>query len=96
MALVLPFRLQIADSKTEKTDNTGWRSFVQWRPHFGDRIVRLIAHASRLPDRKDKQLKRAAEIVDVMIKSAVDGLSSLHDDTPYWLRTANSTGKVEN
>ncbi len=31
-----------------------------------------------------------------MIKRAVDRLSSLHDDTPYWLRTANSTKKVEN
>lgn len=31
-----------------------------------------------------------------MIKQAVDGLSSLYDDIPYWLRTANSTEKVEN
>ncbi|KFY97708.1 hypothetical protein V500_01952, partial [Pseudogymnoascus sp. VKM F-4518 (FW-2643)] len=89
-------RLEIADSKTEKSDNTGWWNFVQWRLHFGSRNIRRIAHASRLPDRKDKQLQRAAEIVNVMIKSAVDGLSSLNDDTPYWLRTANSTEKVEN
>ena len=31
-----------------------------------------------------------------MIKKAVDGLSLLHDDTPNWLRTANSTNRVEN
>jgi hypothetical protein len=31
-----------------------------------------------------------------MIKTAIDGLSSLHDDTPYWLRIVNSTEKVEN
>ena len=31
-----------------------------------------------------------------MIKSAVDGLSSLHDDTSYQLRTANLTEKVKN
>lgn len=37
-----------------------------------------------------------SEIVDIMIKRAVDGLSSFHNDTPYWLRTANSTKKVEN
>ena len=89
-------RLEIADSKTEKSDNTGWWNFVQWRPHFGSRNIRRIAHASRLPDRNDKQLQRASEIVSMMIKRAVDGLSSLHDDTPYWLRTANSTEKVEN
>ncbi|KFY94163.1 hypothetical protein V498_04016 [Pseudogymnoascus sp. VKM F-4517 (FW-2822)] len=89
-------RLEIADSKTEKSDNTGWWNFVQWRPHFGSRNIRRIAHASRLPDRKDKQLQRAGEIVNSMVKGAVDGLSSLNDDTPYWLRTANSTEKVEN
>jgi hypothetical protein len=89
-------RLEIADSKTEKSDNTGWWNFVQWRPHFGSRNFRRIAHASRLPDRRDKKLQRVSEIVDLMIKRAVDGLSSLHDDTPYWLRTANSTEKVEN
>jgi hypothetical protein len=49
-------RLEIADSKTEKSDNTGWWNFVQWRPHFGSRNIRRIAHANRLPDRKDKQL----------------------------------------
>ncbi|KAH6689248.1 hypothetical protein BKA61DRAFT_717661, partial [Leptodontidium sp. MPI-SDFR-AT-0119] len=59
-------RFEIADSKTEKSDNTGWWNF------------------------------RVSEIVDMMIKRAVDGLSSFHDDTPYWLRTANSTEKVEN
>jgi hypothetical protein len=49
-------RFEIADSKTEKSDNTGWWNFVQWRPHFGSRNIRRIAYASRLPDRKDKQL----------------------------------------
>ncbi|KAE9362510.1 hypothetical protein N431DRAFT_452667, partial [Stipitochalara longipes BDJ] len=89
-------RFEIANSRTEKSDNTGWWNFIQWRPHFGSHNIRRIAHASRLPDRKDKQLQRVSEIVDMMIKRAVDGLSSLHDDTPYWLRTANSTEKVEN
>ena len=70
--------------------------FVQWRPHFGSRYIRRIAYTSRLPDRTDKQLQRVSEIVDIMIKRAVDRLSSLHDDTLYWLRTANSTEKVEN
>jgi transcriptional regulator of heat shock response len=58
--------------------------------------LRRIAYTSRLPDRKDKQLQRASEIVSLIIKKAVDRLSSLHDNTPYWLRTANSTKKVEN
>src|SRR5882757_10169332 len=69
-------RLEIVDSKTEKSDNTGWWNFVQWQPHFGSRNIRRIAHASRLPDRKDKQLQRVSEIVSLMIKKAVDGLSS--------------------
>ena len=32
----------------------------------------------------------------MMIKRAVDGLSSFYNDTPYQLRTANSTKKVKN
>ncbi|KAH7323443.1 hypothetical protein BKA65DRAFT_481262 [Rhexocercosporidium sp. MPI-PUGE-AT-0058] len=76
---------RFVDSKTEKSDNTGWWNFVQWQPYFGSRNIRHIAHASRLPDRND----------NLMIKRVVDGLSSLHDNTPYWLRTANSTEKVE-
>ncbi|KFZ15860.1 hypothetical protein V501_02515 [Pseudogymnoascus sp. VKM F-4519 (FW-2642)] len=63
-------RLEIADSKTEKSDNTGWWNFVQWRPHLSSRNIRRIAHASRLPDRKDKQLQRAGEIVNSMLRTA--------------------------
>jgi hypothetical protein len=88
-------KLAIAELETEKSDNTGWWNFVQWRPHIGGRNMRRIAHASRLPDRTDTHLRRAAEIVEKLIKGAVDGLSSLHDDTPHWLRTANATEKVE-
>ena len=31
-----------------------------------------------------------------MIKGAVAGLSSLHDDTPFWLRTVNAINTVQN
>jgi superfamily II DNA helicase RecQ len=41
-------------------------------------------------------MQHASEIVILMIKQAIDGLSSFDDDTPYWLRTANATEKVEN
>jgi hypothetical protein len=49
-----------------------------------------------MPDRQEKLLKQAVSIVDQMIKGAVNGLSSLHDDTPFWLRTANATNTVPN
>ena len=47
----------------EQSDNTGWWKFVQWQAHFHDRNIRQIAHASRLPDRDEAPLQRAAEIV---------------------------------
>jgi hypothetical protein len=31
-----------------------------------------------------------------MIKGAVTGLSSLHDDTQFWLRIVNATNTVQN
>jgi hypothetical protein len=64
--------------------------------NFHGRNFRHIAHASRLPDREEKELLDAVNIISMMIKNTVDGLSTLHDDTPYWLRTANSTNRVEN
>lgn len=89
-------RLHIADATVEKSDNTGWWNFTKWPEHFGGRNLKLIAHASRLPDRDEKGLLAAIKIVSTMIKNTVDGLSTLHDDTPHWLRTANSTNRVEN
>jgi hypothetical protein len=63
-------------------DNTGWWTHTRWQLHFGDRHLGNIAHASRLPDRKELELD-AKGIVISMIKRAVDGLSLLHDDTPH-------------
>jgi hypothetical protein len=49
-----------------------------------------------MPDRQDELLKQAVLVVDTIIKGVVNGLSSLHDDTPFWLRTANATNIVQN
>jgi superfamily II DNA or RNA helicase len=87
---------KILAAKMEKIDNTGWWTHTRWQLHFGDRHLGNIAHASRLPDRKEDALLDAKGIVISMIKRAVDGLSLLHDDTPHWLRTANATNRVEN
>jgi hypothetical protein len=87
---------KILDAAMEKIDNTGWWTHTRWQLHFGDRHFGNIAHASRLPDRKERELVDAKTIIISMIKHAVDGLSLLHDDTPNWLRTANATNRVEN
>jgi hypothetical protein len=87
---------KILDATMEKIDNTGWWTYTWWQMHFGNRHLGNFAHASRLPERQERGLLDAKTIVITMIKSAVDGLSLLHDDTPNWLRTANSTNRVEN
>ena len=89
-------RQAVVEKEMEKSDNTGWWNLVRWRDHFAECNIKRIAHASRIPDRRDELLKHAASIVDLMIKGAVAGLSSLHDDTPFWLRTANATNTVQN
>ena len=89
-------RFQVVELQTEKSDKTGWWNFVKWNEHFRGRNMRRLAHASRLPDRTDKEMKYASAIVKAMIKNAIDGLDTLYDDTPHWLRTANSTERVEN
>ena len=89
-------RQAVVEKEMEKSDHTGWWNLVRWRDHFAECNIKRIAHASRIPDRRDELLKQAALIVDLMIKGAVAGLSSLHDDTPFWLRTANATNTVQN
>ena len=83
-----------ADKKMEKSDNTGWFNLTRWPQHFQDRDIRHISHTSRLPDRKERILKQAAKVIDLMIHGAVDGLSSHYDDTPLWLKTAKDTLSV--
>jgi hypothetical protein len=85
---------KILDATMEKIDNTGWWTHTRWQVHFGDRHLGNFAHASRLPERQERDLLDARTIVIRMIKYAVDGLSLLHDDTPNWLRTANSTNRL--
>ena len=63
----------------EKMDNTGWWNHTRWLEHFGDRHLGNIAHASRLPDRQERELLDAKRIIISMLKSAVDGLSLLYD-----------------
>jgi hypothetical protein len=86
----------IVEKEMEKSDNTGWWNLVRWRDHFAECNLKRIAHVNRMPDRRDELLKQAASVVDLIIKGAVSGLSSLHDDTPFWLRTANTTNTVQN
>lgn len=87
---------KILNATMAKIDNTGWWTHTRWQLHFGDRHLGNFAHASRLPDRQERDLLDAKTVVIRMIKYAVDGLSLLHDDTPHWLRTGNSTNRVEN
>jgi hypothetical protein len=89
-------RRKILNARMETIDNTGWWTHTRWQVHFGDRHLGNFADASRLPGRQESDLRDARTIVITMIKHAVDGLSLLHDDTPHWLRTANSTNRVEN
>jgi hypothetical protein len=89
-------RQAVVEKEIEKSDNTGWWNLVRWRDHFTEYNIKRITHTSRIPDRRDELLKQAASIVDLMIKGAVTGLSSLHDDTPFWLRTVNTINTVQN
>ena len=89
-------KLAVVEKELEKSDNTGWWNLVQWHNHFGECNIKRIAHVSRMPDRQEPHLKQAVSVVNTLINGAVKGLSSLHDDTPFWLRTANSTNKIEN
>ena len=52
------------------------------------RNLKYLAHASRVPDRDERQLQQAGKIVDLAIEKSVAGLSTLHPETRRWLRSA--------
>jgi hypothetical protein len=66
---------KILDAKMEKIDNSGWWRHTRWQVHFGDRHLGNIAHASRLPDRQERELLNVKTIIISMINTAVDGWS---------------------
>ncbi|KFY96398.1 hypothetical protein V500_02459 [Pseudogymnoascus sp. VKM F-4518 (FW-2643)] len=88
--------LAVIEKELEKSDNTGWWNLTQWHSHFAESNIKRIAYISRMPDRQEPLLKQAVSTVNTLIKGVVRGLSSLHNDTLFWLRTASTTNKIEN
>ncbi len=80
--------LELADETIAKTDRTGWFNRAGWPEHLAGRNLKHLAHASRLPDRNERALKRACEVVDQAIEQSVAGLASLAHETRRWLRSA--------
>jgi hypothetical protein len=79
--------LEMADKKAEKTDRTGWFTRTGWPEHLAGRNLQHLAHASRLPDRDEWELRQACKIVDRVIEQSVAGLASLGHETRRWLRS---------
>jgi hypothetical protein len=86
--------LEIADKKIALTDRTGWFIRTGWLEHLAGRNKRRLAHASRLPDRREQELRRACEIVDRAVERSVAGLMSLAQETRRWLRSVKR-GEVD-
>lgn len=80
--------LEVADAEVAKTDRTGWYSRTGWPEHMAKRNLTYLAHARRLPDRDEKELKQVCSVVDMLIERCVSGLSTLAHETRRWLRSA--------
>jgi superfamily II DNA helicase RecQ len=85
------------ERETAKTDRTGWFNMTGWPQHLAGSNLKHLAHASRLPDRDEARLQKAAKAVDAMVERCVGGLSTLARHTRRWLRSARRVepdGKV--
>lgn len=71
-----------------RTDRIGWFNRTGWPEHLARRNMRHLAHASRMPDRDERLLKQAVNVVNLMIERAAAGLSTLGLETRRWLRSA--------
>jgi hypothetical protein len=70
-------KAQIMDAEVAKTDKTGWFKRTGWLEHFANRNLIHLAHQTRLPDRDEVKLQRAAKLVELLIEQSVKGLGTL-------------------
>ena len=80
--------LEIADKEVAKTDHTLWFKRNQWPEHLSGCNLRHLSRISRLPDKDERVLQRAAELNVALIETCVAGLKSLDPETRRWLRSA--------
>jgi superfamily II DNA helicase RecQ len=81
-------RAQVMDAHVAKTDKTGWFKRTGWLEHFANRNLMHLAHQTRLPDRGEVKLGRAAKLTELLVERSVKGLSTLAQETRRWLRSA--------
>ena len=81
-------KAQVMDAQVAKTDKTGWFKRTGWLEHFADRNLVHLAHQTRLPDRGEAKLQRAAKLTELLVERSVKGLSTLARETRRWLRSA--------
>jgi hypothetical protein len=81
-------KAQIMDAEVAKTDKTGWFKRTGWLEHFANRNLMHLAHQTRLPDRDEVKLQRAAKLVELLVEQSVKGLATLGRETRRWLRSA--------
>jgi hypothetical protein len=79
---------QQMEKEMAKTDRTGWFSMTGWPGHLAGSNLKFLSHASRLPDRDEVRLQKAAKAVNGMVERCVAGLSTLARQTRRWLRGA--------
>lgn len=79
---------QVMDAQVAKTDRTGWFKWTGWLEHFADRNLIHLTHQTRLPDRSEAKLRRAAKLTELLVERSVKGLSTLARETRRWLRSA--------
>lgn len=79
---------EILSDKVEKCENTGWWNKTRWREHLKKCNLIHLSQASRLPDKDEEVLLKAAAVIDLMVERGVSGLSSMPDGLRRWLRSA--------
>ena len=81
-------RLKLADAEVAKTDRTGWYNRTGWPEYIAKRNMAYLAHARRLPDRDEKELKQVCSVIDSLMERCVSGLSTLAHEIRRWLKSA--------
>ena len=83
--------LEILEKDVLQQDRTAWFKRTCWPEHLAKRHLRHLAHATRLPDRDEAVLQQAVRVVDLLMKQAVTGLSTLDIELRRWIKSVQQT-----
>lgn len=71
----------------QRDEGGGWLGHMGWGEHLGNKDIRALDEASRLPDRDEQELKVVVEVVAAVIERCIGTLANTTKEVLQWWRS---------